>query len=79
MAYSIHADSIHTDSMHAESIHQDPRPLTPDPRRQAPGPRPESLTENGHWQAKQVALIEQLAHEDRKVMTLPHMADVAQV
>jgi hypothetical protein len=44
-----------------------------------PGPRPESLTENGHWQAKQVALIELLAHEDRKVMTLPHMADVAQV
>eukprot|EP00918_Siedleckia_nematoides_P046177 GHVU01101256.1.p1 GENE.GHVU01101256.1~~GHVU01101256.1.p1 ORF type:complete len:209 (-),score=71.22 GHVU01101256.1:414-1040(-) len=29
-------------------------------------------------QAKQVALIEQLAQEDRKVMTLPHMADVAQ-
>jgi len=26
-----------------------------------------------------VALIELLAHEDRKVMTLPHMADVAQV
>jgi hypothetical protein len=29
-------------------------------------------------QAKQVALIEQLAQEDRKVMTLPHMAEVAQ-
>ena len=29
-------------------------------------------------QMKQVALIEQLAQEDRKVMTLPHMAEVAQ-
>ena len=29
-------------------------------------------------QAQQVAIIEQLAHQDRKVMTLPHMADVAQ-
>jgi len=29
-------------------------------------------------QHKQLALIEQLALEDRKVMTLPHMAEVAQ-
>ena len=29
-------------------------------------------------QLKQLALIEQLALEDRKVMTLPHMAEVAQ-